>query len=99
VGRLGAAVDQALAAVKPHLPDDLIIARTSDQPRQVQDNLDLFMGALYEAIGLVILVSFLGFLEWRSPLLMAISIPLTLAMTYGMVFMLGSICSRSRSPR
>jgi multidrug efflux pump len=89
ISQFGATVDQALAAVKPHLPDDLIIARTSDQPRQVQDNLDLFMGALYEAIGLVILVSFLGFLEWRAPLLMAISIPLTLTMTYGMVFTLG----------
>src|SRR5207245_8745449 len=44
---------------------------------------------LYEAILLVILVALLGFLEWRAPLLMAISIPLTLAMTYGMIFMLG----------
>src|ERR671931_101997 len=44
IGQFGAAVDQALAAVKPHLPDDLIIARTSDQPRQVQDNIELFMG-------------------------------------------------------
>src|SRR5438093_293785 len=47
------------------------------------------MDALYEAIGLVILVALLGFLEWRAPLLMAISIPLTLAMTYGMIYMLG----------
>src|SRR5207237_10845631 len=35
IGQFGAAVDQTLAAVKQHLPDDLIIARTSDQPRQV----------------------------------------------------------------
>jgi multidrug efflux pump subunit AcrB len=89
IGQFGAAVDQALAAVKPHLPNDLIIARTSDQPRQVKENIELFMDALYEAIVLVILVALLGFLEWRSPLLMAISIPLTLAMTYGMVYMLG----------
>src|SRR4029450_10846538 len=36
ISQFGAPVDQALPAVKPHLPDDLIIARTSDQPRQVQ---------------------------------------------------------------
>src|SRR3989441_9627522 len=47
------------------------------------------MNAIYEAILLVIVVALVGFWEWRSPLIMAISIPLTLAMTYGMIFMLG----------
>jgi multidrug efflux pump subunit AcrB len=89
IGQFGAAVDQALAEVKPHLPEDLMMARTSDQPRQVRENVDLFMDALYEAILLVVLAAFLGFWEWRSPLLMAISIPLTLAMTFGMIYLLG----------
>ena len=31
----------------------------------------------------------IGFWEWRSALLMAISIPITLAMTFGMVYLLG----------
>jgi multidrug efflux pump subunit AcrB len=89
LAQFGAGINQALAEVKQHLPDDLIMARTSDQPRQVQENIDLFMDALYEAILLVILVALVGFWEWRSPLLMAISIPLTLAMTYGMIYLLG----------
>jgi multidrug efflux pump len=89
IGRFGAAVDQALAEVKQHLPEDLIMARTSDQPRQVEENVDLFMDALYEAILLVVVAAFLGFWEWRSPLVMAISIPLTLAMTFGMIHLLG----------
>ncbi|HKT51359.1 MAG TPA: efflux RND transporter permease subunit [Candidatus Angelobacter sp.] len=89
VAQFGKSVDEKLAAVKHYLPDDLIIARTSDQPLQVKENIDLFMGALYEAIILVVIVSLVGFWEWRSALLMAISIPVTLAMTFGMMYMLG----------
>ena len=85
----GKSVDEKLTAVKQYLPDDLVIARTSDQPLQVKEGIDLFMDALYEAIGLVVLVSLIGFWEWRSAVLMAISIPITLAMTYGFMYMLG----------
>ena len=89
IDAFGRSVDAKLAAVKQYLPDDLIIARTSDQPLQVEENLSLFMDALYEAIALVVLVSWLGFWEWRSALLMAISIPITLAMTFGVLYLLG----------
>ena len=85
----GRSVDQKIADVKRYLPDDLIIARTSDQPLQVKENIDLFMDALYEAIALVVLVSLIGFWEWRSAVLMAISIPITLSMTFGMMWVLG----------
>ena len=37
----------------------------------------------------MILVSLIGFWEWRSALLMALSIPLTLLMTFGMMSLLG----------
>src|ERR1700722_3125304 len=89
IDAFGRNVDAKLAAVKQYLPEDLIIARTSDQPLQVEENLSLFMDALYEAIVLVVLVSWLGFWEWRSALLMAISIPITLAMTFGVLYLLG----------
>src|SRR5262249_55536426 len=56
---------------------------------QVKENVELFMTSLYEAIGLVILVSLLGFWEWRSALLIALSIPLTLLMTFGMMHLVG----------
>src|SRR5262249_29587874 len=49
----------------------------------------LFMGSLWEAVGLVVLISLIGFWEWRSALLMALSIPITLAMTFGMMLMCG----------
>ena len=41
------------------------MARTSDQPLQVSENIDLFMSSLYEAIVLVVLVALIGFWEWR----------------------------------
>jgi multidrug efflux pump subunit AcrB len=89
VQQLGAHVDAALAELEARLPEDLVIARTSDQPRQVAENIDLFMTALYEALLLVGLVALLGFREWRSALLIMLSIPLTLALTFGMIFALG----------
>lgn len=89
IGKFGAAIDAALANVKHRLPEDLIFARTSDQPLQVAENIDLFMSSLYEAIALVVLIALVGFWEWRSAVLMALSIPLTLAMTFGMMYVLG----------
>jgi multidrug efflux pump subunit AcrB len=49
----GQHVDQKIEAVRHYLPSDLVIARTSDQPLQVEENIDLFMDALYAAIILV----------------------------------------------
>jgi multidrug efflux pump subunit AcrB len=89
IGALGEAVSQALGGLRNRLPEDLVIARTSDQPRQVRENLDLLMDALYEAIVLVVLVAWIGFWEWRSALLIALSIPITLAMTFGAMYVLG----------
>ncbi len=89
IDRFSKQVDKELARVRTQLPGDLVIHRTSDQPLQVADNLRLFMGSLGEAIVLVVLVSWLGFWEWRSALVMALAIPLTLAMTFGMISLLG----------
>jgi multidrug efflux pump subunit AcrB len=89
IGVFAKEVDRVLADLKTRLPEDLVLARTSDQPLQVRENVDLFMKSLYEAIALVVLVSLVGFWEWRSALLMAFSIPITLAMTFGMMSILG----------
>ncbi|HSE65771.1 MAG TPA: efflux RND transporter permease subunit, partial [Gemmatimonadales bacterium] len=89
IGEFGLAVDSTMAVLKNRLPPDLILARTSDQPLQVKENISLFMGSLVEAVVLVVLIALVGFWEWRSALLLAISIPLTLAMTFGMMAILG----------
>ncbi|HWS89072.1 MAG TPA: efflux RND transporter permease subunit [Pyrinomonadaceae bacterium] len=89
IDKFGRAVDETLAGLREQLPADLIYARTSDQPLQVEESIDLFMKSLYEAIFLVVIVALVGFWEWRSALLMALSIPITLAMTFGMMKVLG----------
>jgi len=89
IDRFSAQVDKELARVTAQLPADLVIHRTSNQPLQVDENLKLFMGSLGEAVILVVLVSWLGFWEWRSALVMALAIPITLAMTFGMISLLG----------
>jgi multidrug efflux pump len=89
IAKFGKAVDASLSDVRHRLPADLVVARTSDQPLQVEESLDLFMKSLYEAILLVVLVALIGFWEWRSALLMALAIPITLAMTFGMMSLLG----------
>jgi len=89
IAPFGAGIDAALAEIAVRLPSDLVIARTSDQPEQVGENLALFMDALWEAIALVVVVAFLGFREWRAATLMMLAIPITLAMTFGMLNVLG----------
>jgi len=78
-------VDAELAGVQRLLPDALILRRTSDQPLQVRENVGLFMQSLYEAIALVVIVALIGFWEWRTALLLALCIPITLAMTFGLM--------------
>jgi multidrug efflux pump subunit AcrB len=87
IRQFGASIEEKLNQVRAVLPSDLIIVRTSDQPLQVKENIDLFMEALLEAIVLVVLISLVGFWEWRSALLMAISMPIALIMTFGMSHM------------
>jgi multidrug efflux pump subunit AcrB len=89
IARFGKSVDLKLAQLRQILPADLILAHTSDQPLQVKENIHLFMRALLEAIILVVFVSLIGFWEWRLALIMALAIPITLAMTFGIVYMLG----------
>jgi multidrug efflux pump subunit AcrB len=89
IGRFGTAVRSRVEDVRRSLPPDLVIGTTSDQERQVREKLDLFNRSLWEAVLLVVLVSFVGFWEWRSALLMALSIPITLAMTFGLMQLAG----------
>lgn len=88
IGKFGEEVDRALQGVRPQLPPDLILARTSDQPKQVRELVSLLMGSLYEAIALVVIVALIGFWDWRAAMLMAASIPLSLAMSFGVAHIL-----------
>ena len=88
IGDFGEAVTASLDALRSRLPDDLILGRLSDEPVQVRESIELFSHSLYEAIVLVVLVALVGFWEWRSASVMALSIPLTLALTFGAMHLL-----------
>jgi multidrug efflux pump subunit AcrB len=45
------------------------------------------MNSLYEAIVLVLIVTLIGFWEWRTAMLMGLAIPVTLAMTFAFMAM------------
>jgi multidrug efflux pump subunit AcrB len=89
IARFGQSVNVKLTDLHQILPADLILAHTSDQPLQVKENIHLFMRALIEAIILVVFISLIGFWEWRLALIMALAIPITLAMTFGVAYLLG----------
>jgi multidrug efflux pump len=88
IAEFGRDMDATLASLKGVLPDDLRVERTSDEPFEVHRKIELFKDCLIEAVLIVIVVSLL-FMEWRSALLVALSIPITMAMTLGFCAILG----------
>jgi len=81
-------VTAAVEEMKLQLPQDLRIERTSNEPEEVHHKIHSFNKCLLEAIIIVVLVSML-FMEWRSALLVAVCIPITVAMTLGMAQIVG----------
>lgn len=81
-------LNSAIADVKQMLPPDVRIERTSNEPQEVRDKIVSFDRNLIEAIVIVVLVS-LVFMEWRSALLVAVSIPVTVAFTLGLSQIVG----------
>jgi len=83
IADFGRDIDEALARLKGVLPDDLQVERTSNEPAQVKDKIRQFNHCLIEAVVIVIITALL-LMEWRSAILVAVSIPVTIAMTLGM---------------
>jgi multidrug efflux pump subunit AcrB len=89
IGVFGKQVDANLESVRKTLPADLVLARTSDQPLQVHDSIELFSHSLIEALVLVVGVALIGFWSWRTSMLIAASMPITLGITFGIINTLG----------
>jgi multidrug efflux pump subunit AcrB len=82
IAQMDKLVSARLDLLRAQLPRDLIMDRTSDEPRMVNDKVSLLMRSLIEAIVLVVLVSIFGFMDWRPSVVLAICIPLTLGITF-----------------
>ena len=77
----GAALDKKIALLKNELPIGVDITRVSDQPAVVDEAVSGFTRGLFEAIVIVLGISFIS-LGWRAGLVVAIAIPLVLAITF-----------------
>ncbi|MBL8383599.1 MAG: efflux RND transporter permease subunit [Burkholderiales bacterium] len=78
---LGANLDRALLRIEATLPVGLDIDRINDQPRAVRASIAEFVRSVAEAVLIVLGVSFLS-LGLRTGVVVALSIPLVLALTF-----------------
>jgi multidrug efflux pump len=78
---LGRDVAAAMDGLQKTLPLGLEIRQIHDQPGIVQSAVRLFMQAFAEAVAIVLVVTFLV-LKWRAGLVVALSIPVVLAITF-----------------
>ncbi|MEI7732248.1 MAG: efflux RND transporter permease subunit [Verrucomicrobiota bacterium] len=88
IGSFDQQVSQALQQFKEQLPDGVEIQTISNQPKAVSARVHQFMRCFLEAVLIVIVVS-LFLMEWRSALVVALAIPLTVAMTLAGMWVFG----------
>ncbi|WP_445362452.1 efflux RND transporter permease subunit [Microbulbifer sp. ANSA003] len=82
--KLGKALDETFARLQEDLPIGMELRKVSDQPAAVKRGVGEFLQVLAEALGIVLLVSFFS-LGSRPGLIVALSIPLVLAMTFALM--------------
>ena len=78
---LGEKLSAAMARLQQDLPVGIEVHVVADQPQVVKTSLNLFVRTLGEAVLIVLAVSFLS-LGWRTGTVVALSIPLVLAITF-----------------
>ncbi|KIL04538.1 multidrug transporter AcrB [Stutzerimonas stutzeri] len=78
---LGEALQAEFARLQQELPAGMQLDKVSDQPAAVKTSVGEFVKVLVEALAIVLLVSFFS-LGLRTGLVVALSIPLVLAMTF-----------------
>jgi len=85
---LGKALEAEFARLQQSLPQGMSLHRVADQPAAVRDSVGEFVRVLAEAVAIVLLVSFFS-LGFRTGLVVALSIPLVLAMTFAIMQFFG----------
>ncbi|MDB5971484.1 MAG: multidrug transporter AcrB [Hydrocarboniphaga sp.] len=79
--KLGEALDSEITDIRAHLPLGMELERVNDQPGAVKRGVEEFVRSLVEAVAIVLAVSFIS-LGLRTGLVVALTIPLVLAMTF-----------------
>ncbi len=85
---LGKALEAEFERVKRHLPAGMVLSKVSDQPAAVKTSVSEFVQVLVEALAIVLLVSFFS-LGVRTGMVVALTIPLVLAMTFATMHYFG----------
>ena len=81
---LGETLDHQFERLQQTLPAGMELRKVSDQPHAVRESVGEFVRVLAEAVTIVLLVSFFS-LGLRTGLVVAVSIPLVLAMTFAVM--------------
>ncbi|RON12987.1 efflux RND transporter permease subunit [Pseudomonas frederiksbergensis] len=85
---LGKALEVEFARIQKNLPAGMQLRKVSDQPAAVKTGVGEFVQVLVEALAIVLLVSFFS-LGVRTGMVVALAIPLVLAMTFACMYYLG----------
>jgi multidrug efflux pump len=85
---LGKALEGEFSRIQKNLPAGMELRKVSDQPAAVKTGVGEFVRVLAEALGIVLLVSFFS-LGMRTGMVVALAIPLVLAMTFACMYYLG----------
>jgi len=86
--KLGQTLESEFARLQKTLPAGMELRKVSDQPHAVRESVGEFVRVLAEAVAIVLLVSFFS-LGFRTGLVVAVSIPLVLAMTFAVMHYFG----------
>ncbi|UFW80842.1 efflux RND transporter permease subunit [Rhizobium sp. SU303] len=84
----GESLDKTMSKVTQELPVGVSVEQVSDQPKVVEEAVGGFTKALFEAVAIVLAISFIS-LGMRAGLVVAIAIPLVLAITFMVMFYTG----------
>jgi multidrug efflux pump subunit AcrB len=82
---LGEDLKKAMQAITAELPVGLEVTQIADQPRIVEHSISEFVETFVEALGIVLVVSFLS-LGWRTGIVVALSVPLVLAIVLALMY-------------
>ena len=89
----GAQLETLMAEVEARLPVGIELHKVSDQPKVVEDSVSHFLRALVEAVVIVLAVSFVS-LGVRAGLVVTMTIPLVLALTFVIMDLMGITLQR-----
>ncbi|MFZ2629737.1 MAG: efflux RND transporter permease subunit [Rugosibacter sp.] len=86
--QLGKNLQAKMENLKQTLPAGIRISTVTDQPTNVSRQISTFVETLFEAVLIVLAVSFIS-LGWRTGAIVALSIPLVLAITFMVMQLVG----------